>query len=174
MTATARRLSTAQLAPRGRSRATTKPTRVHGIRADSARGRRLDDLMHQCATLAGGWETLTAAQANEVRRAGLLSLMVEESRERMAVEGGASVDIAALVKLENVLDRQLRKIKAMVAVRPKAGRTSLADYIESRRTAPPVASNGANHATAAPMIGELTGEPEPEHDAGGHAGDGTA
>jgi hypothetical protein len=116
------RAATATRAPRQRSAVTNRPlSRVSG---NTAAGRRCHDLYSAFLQNMGN-PTDTIAQANALNAA---ELTVAVEQARLAAARGEAVDIDALVRLSNLADRAVRRLR----LEPRAARSSepdLATYL---------------------------------------------
>ena len=57
----------------------------------------------------GGWDTITEGQLADVVRASELTAIAEETRFA-ALKGGTEVDLEALVRVEGIADRAVRRL----------------------------------------------------------------
>src|SRR5687768_15605469 len=91
---------------KGRARSTNRPQFVPGLDLRSPAARRYKDLIASFTNALGG--ILTDAQQVAVQRAAGLTVAAEESRAKAM--RGEPVEIADLVKLENLADRAVRAL----------------------------------------------------------------
>jgi hypothetical protein len=134
---------------RVRAAVTNDPLRLRGLDARSRTGRRRADLIVQFIAASGGRDRITEGQLGDIVRAAELVALAEDAR-LTALKGGSEVDLVALVRLEGVADRAVRRLgipsaagkpvevdlKAYLAALPK-------EPVGTKRT--PVAPSG-NHA----------------------------
>jgi hypothetical protein len=111
-----------------RSRLTNDPLRIAGMDARSARGRRLRDLIEQFAAALGGLNTLDRQTLDDVRRAAELTMLAEEARVDLLRRGGDANALAGMVKLENAVDRSVRRLRLKPGGQG-AATPSLAEYL---------------------------------------------
>lgn len=114
-----------------RSRTTNQPRRFNGISGRTAEGRRLRDILDAIVRALGGYDALSDVQLSDARRAAELTALAETARMQALRPGGGAFDVAALVKLEGVADRALRRLR----IKPKGSRPDLRAYLAGRSAA---------------------------------------
>jgi hypothetical protein len=110
-----------------RSQITNRPLRLRGLDGRSGSGRRRRDLIEAFAEALGGRQGLSDVRMIDVRRAAELVAVAEEARAEALKQGGASVDLNTLVKLEGMADRATRKLGIKAPDKPAA--PSLAEHV---------------------------------------------
>lgn len=93
-----------------RARVTNNPQYIAGADNRSPWARRRRDLVDGFVTALGGIEKLSAVQVTHIRRAAELTVLAEATRAKALSDDAASVDLAALVRLEGAASRAVKAL----------------------------------------------------------------
>jgi len=94
----------------------------------STTARRVRDLAATYTAAMGGGEGLTAIDRENILKAAQLTVAAEDMRRRSLK--GEEIDLASLIKLENLAARAVRALN--LGVKRKAPAASLQDYLRSK------------------------------------------
>jgi len=103
-----------------RAAITNSPLKRRGLDSRSRTGRRRVDLIALYTAALGGRDRITESQLADIVRAAELVAVAEEARFTALTKGGGAVDLAALVKIEGVADRAVRRLGIKVE-KPRGG-----------------------------------------------------
>jgi hypothetical protein len=100
----------AKLSTSNRARVSNDPRYVAGVSGRTPGGRRRRDLAQFFSDALGGSSAVTPVQITDIRRAAELTALAEEMRAQALREGTATIDMAALVRLEGAASRAVRAL----------------------------------------------------------------